>query len=82
MAHLLSMWPAIETAKAINPEDSDVYCKFFNTGEWASLKKTRFFKVKHHNPENLILQHMAVKEDVYNDTEKNTKMVIDLETET
>ena len=75
MAHLLSMWPAIETAKAINPEDSEVYCKLFNTGEWVSLNKTGFFKVKYHNPENLILQHMAVKEDVYNDTENKYENV-------
>ena len=75
MAHMSSMWPAIETAKAINPEDSGVYCKLFNTGEWASLNKTGFFKVKYHNPENLILQHMAIKEDVYNDTENKYKNV-------
>ena len=41
MAHEKSTWPAIETAKAINPEDSEVDCKLFNTGEWASLKKNR-----------------------------------------
>ena len=75
MAHILSMWPSIETAKAINPEDSEAYCKLFNTGEWASLDKTGFFKVKYHNPENLILQHMAVKEDVYNDTENKYENV-------
>ena len=39
MAHEKSSWPAIETAKAINPEDSEVYGKLFNTGEWAFLKK-------------------------------------------
>ena len=75
MAHISSMWPAIETAKPINPEDSEVYCKLFNTGEWASLNKTGFFKVKYHNPENLILQHMAVKEDVYNDTKNKYENV-------
>ena len=41
VAHEKSNWPAIETAKAINPEDSEVYCKLFNNGEWASLKKNR-----------------------------------------
>ena len=75
MAHEKSTWPAIETAKAINPEDSEVYCKLFNTGEWASLNKTGFFKVKYHNPENLILQHMAVKEDVYNETKNKSENV-------
>ena len=75
MAHEKSTWPAIETAKAINPEDSEVYCKLFNTGEWASLNKTGFFKVKYYNPENLILQHMAVKGDVYNETENKSENV-------
>ena len=66
MAHEKSTWPAIETAKAINPEDSEVFCKLFNTGECSSLNQTRFFTVTYYNPENLILQHMAVKENVYN----------------
>ena len=67
MAHEKSNWPAIETAKAINPEDSEVFCNFFNTCEWASWNKTGLFKVKYHNPENSILQRMAVKEDVYDE---------------
>ena len=75
MAHETSTWPAIETAKAINPEDGEVYCELFNTGEWASLNKIGFFKVKYHNPENLILQHMAVKEDVYNETKNKYENV-------
>ena len=37
MAHEKSTWPAMETAKAINLEDSEVYCKLFNAGEWAFL---------------------------------------------
>ena len=75
MAHIKSTRPAIETAKAINPEDSEVYCELFNTGEWGSLKKTGFFKVKYHNPENLILQQMVAKEDVYNETNKNCECI-------
>ena len=74
MAHEKSTWPAIETAKAIKTEDSEELCKLFNIGQWTSLNKTRLFRVKYHNPENLfhnIIQHMAVKEDVYNDATKN-----------
>ena len=37
--------------------------------------KTRFFKVKYHNPENLFLQHMAVKEDVYKETKNKSENV-------
>ena len=33
MAHIQPNWPAIETVKALNPEDSEVYCKMFNNGE-------------------------------------------------
>ena len=75
MAHEKSNWPAIETAKAINPEDSEVYCELFNTGEWTSLNKIRFFKVKYLNPVNLVLQHMVVKEDVYNETKNKCRCV-------
>ena len=57
----------------MNPEDSEVYCKLFNTAEWASLNKTGFFKVKCHNPKDLFLQHMGVKEDVYNHTKNKSK---------
>ena len=36
MAHSDSEWPKIETAKAINLEDSDRLCSLFNTGDWKS----------------------------------------------
>ena len=68
VAHEKSNWPTIETAMVVNLNDSEIYCKLFNTGEWVSSNKTGFFKVKYHNPEKLILQHMVVKEDVYNKT--------------
>ena len=32
MAEEKSTWPAIETAKAIYPEDSELFCELFNTG--------------------------------------------------
>ena len=75
MAHEKPTWPAIETARAINTEDSDVYCELFNTGEWKTLNKTRFFKFKYQNPENLILQQMVVKEDVYIETSQKCECV-------
>ena len=73
MAFEQSTWPAIETAKAINPEDSEVYCVLFNNGEWKTLNKTGFFKVE--NPDKLILQHMAVKKDVYKETKQKYECV-------
>ena len=75
MAHEKPTWPAIETSRAINTEESDVYCEFFNTGDWKTLNKTGFFKVKYQNPENLILQHMVVKEAVYNETKHKCECV-------
>ena len=75
MAQLLSTWPAIENAKTITPEDSEFLCELFNNGEWKSLNKTRFFKVKFYNPENLALQHMAVNEEVFNETKNKFERV-------
>ena len=75
MAHEKSTWPGIETARAINPVVSEVLCELFSTGEWASLNKAGFFRVKYYNPEHLILQHMAVKEDVYHQTKKKHESI-------
>ena len=75
MAHLDSKWPKIETAKAITPEDSNYLCELFNNGEWKILNKTGFFKVKYRNPEHLVLQHMAVKEDVFDETKNKCECV-------
>ena len=62
-----SIWPKIETAKAILPESSDLLCNIFNNNNWKKLNKSGFFKVKYHNPDNLILQHLAVNEEVFNE---------------
>ena len=67
MAQPDSKWPAIETAKAIRLEDSDYLCELFNNGEWKNLNKAGFSKVKYYNPENIVFQHMSVKEKVFND---------------
>ena len=39
------------------------------------MKKTGFFKAKYHNPENLILQHMGVKEEVFDETKNKHEPV-------
>ena len=75
MAHENSKRPAIETAKAITPEDSNLLCELFNNNKWKSLNKTGFFKIKYYNPENLVPQHMAVKEDAFNETKNNCECV-------
>ena len=70
MAHPDSKWPKIETAKAINIEDSNYLCELFNNGNWKSLNKSGFFKVRYHNPKEIIFQQMSVKENVFNDRKK------------
>ena len=67
MAHPDSKWPKIETAKAIRLEDSDYLCELFNNREWKNFNKTGFFKIKYDNSENIVFQHMNVKEKVFND---------------
>ena len=66
MAHKESYWFKIETAIAIKKEDSACLCDLFNTGEWKKLNKSGFFDVKDYNPENIIFQHMSVREQVFN----------------
>ena len=60
MAHKDSKWPKTETAKEIKKEDSDRFCEIFNSGEWETLNKSRFFKLKYYNPKD------TVKETVFN----------------
>ena len=67
MSHPDSKWPKIETAEAIRLKDSEYLCELFDNGEWANLNKTGFFKVKNYNSENIVFQHMSVKEKAFND---------------
>ena len=64
MAHKDSKWPKIETVLAIKKEDSARLCEVFKTSEWKN--KSGFFNVKYYNTENIVLQHMSVKEQVFN----------------
>ena len=67
MAHLDSKWAANETAKAISIEDINLLCELFNNGDWKSLNKSGFFKVRYYNLKEFIFQHMSVTENVLND---------------
>ena len=66
MAHKDSTWAKIETAMAIKIEDGARLCEVFSTGKWIKLNQSSFFEVKYYNPENIIFQHMNVKEQVFN----------------
>ena len=76
MAHPDSKWPKIETAKAIEEEDSDRLCELFNKGDWKSLNKSGFFKVRYYNSKEIIFQHMSVKENVFNDRKNRCEEII------
>ena len=45
---------------------NDAICCLFNSGRWNELNRSAFLTVKYHNPENLIFQHIPVKEKVKN----------------
>ena len=71
-----SIWPKIETSIAINPkQDSNYSCDLFNNNEWKNLNKSGFFKVKYYNPVYLILQHLPVNEEVFNESKNKFERV-------
>ena len=63
-----SKWPKTETAKAIDTEDSNRLCSLYNSGDWKSLNKSGFFKVRLKNAKEFIFQQMSVKK-TFNDRE-------------
>ena len=56
-----STWPKIETAYPFKKYMNNAICYLFNSGKWNQLNRSAFLTVKHHNPENLIFQHLPVK---------------------
>ena len=50
---------------------SDAACTLFNSGRWNELNRSAFLTVKYHNPENLIFQHLPIKEKVNNPYKNN-----------
>ena len=66
-----STWPKIETAYPFKKHMSDAVCTLFNSGRWNELNRSAFLTVKYHNPENLIFQHLPVKEKIENPYKNN-----------
>ena len=66
-----STWPKIETAYPFKKHKNHSICTLFNTGRWNELNKSASLTVKYHNPENLIFQHLPVKEKVNNPYKNN-----------
>ena len=50
---------------------SDAVCRLFNNSRWNELNRSAFFTVKYHNPENLVFQHLPVKEKIENPHKNN-----------
>ena len=68
---LNNTWPKIETAYPFEKYMSDAVGSLFNSGKWNELNKCAFLTVKYHNPENLVFQHLPVKEKFENPYKNN-----------
>ena len=66
-----STWPKIETAYPFKKDMNDAVCYLFNSGKWNELNRSAFLTVKYHNPENLIFQHLPIKEKINNPYKNN-----------
>ena len=66
-----SNWAKIETAYPFKKFMNDAICTLFNSGRWNELNKSAFLTIKYHNPENLIFQHLPVKEKIKNPYKNN-----------
>ena len=57
-------WPKIETAHPYKKYMNESICTFFNSGKWNEFNRSAFLTVNYHNPENLIFQHLPIKEQI------------------
>ena len=68
---LNSTWPKIETAYPLKEYMSESICSLFNSGRWSELHRSAFLTVKYHNPENLVFQHLSIREKINNPYKNN-----------
>ena len=61
-ADLNSAWPAIETFYPFRKYMNDAVFEILSSGRWEELNRSASLIVKHLNPENLILQHIPIRE--------------------
>ena len=61
-----STWPKKETAYPFKKYMNESICTLFNSGKWNELNRSAFLTIKYHNPENLIFQHLPIKEKINN----------------
>ena len=65
-----STCPKIEISYLLKKFMSDAVCILFNSGRWNELNRCVFLIVKYHNLENLVFQHLPVKEKIKNPHKK------------
>ena len=70
-------WPEIETAYPFKKYINESFCTFFKSGRWIELNRCVFLTVKYDNPENLVFQHLPVKEKIEKPYENNRLEEID-----
>ena len=68
-----SICPKIETTYPIKKRTSDIVGSLSNSGKRNEFNKCAFLTVKDHHPENLVFQHLPVKENSKNPY-KNTRL--------
>ena len=62
-ADKISIRTATETSYPFEKCMNDAVCGFFNSGRREESKRFAFLTVKHHNPKNLIFQHILINEN-------------------
>ena len=66
-----STWHKIETAYPFKKYMNDAICTLFNSGRWNELNRSASLTIKYHNPEDLVFQHLPIKEKVKNPNKNN-----------
>ena len=64
-------WPKIETTYPFKKYVKESICILFISGRWKELSICAFLSVEYHNPENLVFQHLPVKEKIKNPYKNN-----------
>ena len=57
-----SIWPRTATAYSFKKFMTDAVCTLFKSGRWNELNRCSFLTVKYNSPDNLVFQHLPVKE--------------------
>ena len=66
-----NIWPKVETACPFKKHMNESICSWSKNGSWNELKRSAFRTVKYHNPENLVFQHLPVKNKIKNPYKDN-----------